>query len=105
MPRRCGAITSGSGRRDEADALPLGSGAIAGTNYAIDTAGWRALGFSRVVTNSIDARRIAISPRRSSYACSLSMVHLSRLAEDLIIFSGEEHGFFELSDALAPAAA
>ena len=33
------------------------------------------------------------------------MVHLSRLAEDLIIFSGEEHGFFELSDASAPAAA
>ena len=35
------------------------------------------------------------------YAVSLAMVHLSRLAEDLIIFTGEEHGFFELSDASA----
>ena len=33
------------------------------------------------------------------HACALAMVHLSRLAEDIIIFSGEEHGFFELSDA------
>jgi argininosuccinate lyase len=35
------------------------------------------------------------------YASSLAMVHLSRLAEDLIIFTGEEHGFFELADASA----
>ncbi len=35
------------------------------------------------------------------YACAMTMVHLSRLAEDLIIFCGDEHRFFELSDALS----
>src|SRR5213075_781151 len=35
------------------------------------------------------------------YACALTMVHLSRLAEDLIILSGDEYRFFELSDALS----
>ena len=35
------------------------------------------------------------------YAVSVTMVHLSRIAEDLIIFTGEEHGFFELADASA----
>jgi len=88
--------------RDEADALPLGSGAIAGTAYAIDVdALARDLGFSNVVANSIDAssdRDFAVS---FLYACALTMVHLSRLAEDLIILSGEEHRFFELSDAVS----
>jgi argininosuccinate lyase len=88
--------------RDEADALPLGSGAIAGTNYGIDVHSLaRDLGFTRVVANSIDAssdRDFAVS---FIYACALTMVHLSRLAEDLIIFSGDQHGFFELSDALS----
>src|SRR6202007_894829 len=35
------------------------------------------------------------------YACALTMVHLSRLAEDLVILSGDEHRFFELADALS----
>jgi argininosuccinate lyase len=88
--------------RGEADTLPLGSGAIAGTNYAIDVAALaRDLGFAGVVANSIDAssdRDFALS---FSYACSLAMVHLSRLAEDLIILCGDEYKFFELSDALS----
>ena len=46
-------------------------------------------------------RRIAISWRRSCMRSRSAMVHLSRMAEDLIIFTGEEHGFFELSDASA----
>jgi argininosuccinate lyase len=84
----------------EADALPLGSGAVAGTNYAVDTAALAArLGFSRVVANSIDASSDRDYVVSFLYACALTMVHLSRLAEDVIIFSGEEHGFFELSDA------
>ena len=87
---------------DEADALPLGSGAIAGTSYPVDTAALaRALGFSRVVRNSMDASSDRDFVATFLYACSLAMVHLSRLAEDLIIFTGEEHGFFELSDASA----
>jgi argininosuccinate lyase len=88
--------------RAEADALPLGSGAIAGTNYPVDTAALAArLGFSRVVRNSIDASSDRDFVASFLFATSLAMVHVSRLAEDLIIFTGEEHGFFELSDATA----
>ena len=79
--------------RDECDALPLGSGAVAGTAYAIDVEALaRDLGFSRVVDNSMDA-----SSDRDFAATFL----LSRLAEDLIILCGDEHHFFELSDALS----
>ena len=87
---------------DEADALTLGSGAIAGTSYPVDTdALARALGFSRVVRNSMDASSERDFVASFLFAVSLSMVHLSRMAEDFIIFTGEEHGFFELSDASA----
>ena len=86
----------------EADALPLGSGAVAGTSYAVDTTSLaNALGFSRVVRNSIDASSDRDFVASFLYACSLAMVHLSRLAEDLIIFTSEEYGFFELADASA----
>ena len=86
----------------EADALPLGSGAIAGTNYAIDTKTLAArLGFSRVVANSIDASSDRDFVSSFLHAAALAMVHLSRLAEDLILFTGEEFGFFGLDDAVA----
>ena len=86
----------------EADALTLGSGAIAGTSYPVDTKLLATtLGFSRVVQNSMDASSDRDFVASFLYACSLAMVHLSRIAEDLIIFTGEEHGFFELSDASA----
>ena len=88
--------------RAEADALPLGSGAIAGTSYSVDTALLATrLGFSRVVRNSIDASSDRDFVASFLFATSLAMVHLSRIAEDLIIFTGEEHGLFELSDATA----
>jgi len=88
--------------REEANALPLGSGAIAGTGYAVDTAALAArLGFARVVPNSMDAssdRDFAVS---FLHAVSLAMVHLSRIAEDFILMTGEEFGFFELADSSA----
>ena len=88
--------------RDEADALPLGSGAIAGTSYAIDVeAVARDLGFSRIVANSIDASSDRDFATTFVYGCAMTMVHLSRLAEDFIIFCGDDHRFFELSDALS----
>jgi argininosuccinate lyase len=88
--------------RDEADALPLGSGAIAGTAYAVDVEALAAdLGFSRIVDNSMDASSDRDFAATFLYACAMTMVHLSRLAEDLIIFCGDEHRFFELSDALS----
>ncbi len=86
----------------EADALTLGSGAIAGTSYAVDTERLaRRLGFSRVVLNSMDASSDRDFVASFLYAVSVLMVHLSRLAEDFIIFTGEEHGFFELADESA----
>ena len=83
----------------EADAMPLGSGAVAGTNYAVDTGKLASrLGFSRVASNSIDASSDRDFVAAFLHACTMTLVHLSRLAEDLIIFCGEEHAFFQLSD-------
>ncbi|HEY1910308.1 MAG TPA: argininosuccinate lyase [Vicinamibacterales bacterium] len=91
-----------AGARDEADACPLGSGAVAGTAYAIDIPALaRELGFSRIVDNSMDASSDRDFAATFLYACALTQVHLSRLAEDLIILCGDEHHFFELSDALS----
>lgn len=88
--------------RQEADALPLGSGAIAGTGYPVDTTRLAArLGFSRVVPNSMDASSDRDFAATFLYATSLAMVHLSRIAEDFILFTSEEFGFFELADASA----
>ena len=87
---------------DDADELPLGSGAIAGTSYDVDVE-WLAahLGFSRVVRNSIDATGDRDIVATFLYASSLAMVHLSRLAEDMILFTSEEFAFFELADTAA----
>ena len=86
----------------EADALPLGSGAVAGTGYAVDVHRLaERLGFTRVVSNSIDASSDRDFAATFIYACALSMVHLSRIAEDLILLTSEEFGFFELADKSA----
>jgi argininosuccinate lyase len=88
--------------RKRVNRMPLGSAALAGTSYPIDReAVARELGFDEVTRNSIDA----VSDRdfcvEFTSACSLIMVHLSRLAEDIILYSTTEFGFFELSDAIA----
>ncbi len=86
----------------EADCLTLGSGAVAGTNYPVDTAFLaERLGFSRVASNSLDAASDRDFVAAFLYACAMTAVPLSRLAEDLILFTGEECGFFELSDRVA----
>ena len=86
----------------EADALPLGSGAIAGTGYAIDVPALaKRLGFSRIVANSMDASSDRDFAATFLYACALAMVHLSRLAEDFILLTSEEFGFFDLADQSA----
>ena len=61
----------------------------------------RDLGFGRVAANSIDASSDRDFVSVFLHACALAMVHLSRLAEDLVIFTGEEFRFFELSDEVA----
>jgi len=91
-----------TGARGESDALPLGSGAVAGTSYAVDIEVLaRDLGFTRIVDNSVDASSDRDFAATFLYACSMTMVHLSRLAEDLIILCADEYRFFELSDALS----
>ncbi len=88
--------------RQEAGALTLGSGAVAGTSYSVDVESIaRELGFDRIVANSIDASSDRDFAATFLYAVSLTMVHLSRLSEDLIILCGDEHRFFEFSDALS----
>ena len=81
------------------DCMPLGAGALAGNAFAIDREALRkTLGFSRITANSLDA----VSDRDYLVdfvsASSLTLVHLSRLAEDLIFFSTPECGWIELSD-------
>ncbi|QKG83181.1 argininosuccinate lyase [Kroppenstedtia pulmonis] len=80
--------------------MPLGAGAIAGTTFPIDRDYVaRELGFSRLYENSMDA----VSDRdylvEFLHIASLIMVHLSRLSEELILWSSEEFGYVELDDA------
>jgi argininosuccinate lyase len=87
---------------NEVDELPLGSGAIAGTSYAIDVRSLAdRLGFSRVVANSIDATGERDFVSSFLHAAALTMVHISRIAEDFILFTSEEFRFFELADTAA----
>jgi argininosuccinate lyase len=82
------------------DVLPLGSGAIAGSTLPLDREFVRnLLGFARVSENSMDA----VSDRdfiiEYNAACALLAVHLSRLAEDLILWSSAEFHFIRIGDA------
>jgi len=82
--------------------LPLGSAALAGTAYEIDREEVaRQLGFEGVSANSLDA----VSDRDFAVefvgACALIMVHLSRLSEDLILYTSSEFQFIELSDVVS----
>lgn len=86
--------------RAAASVLPLGSAAVAGTPYSIDRERLaQRLGFVLVSPNSIDAvadRDFAVD---FLYAASMLAIHLSRLAEQLILFCSEEFGFVTLNDA------
>jgi argininosuccinate lyase len=88
--------------RRRVNVMPLGSAALAGASFPIDReAVARELGFEGISRNSVDA----VSDRdfcvEFAGACALIMVHLSRLAEEVILYSTSEFGFFELSDAVA----
>ena len=88
--------------RTRVNVMPLGSAALAGTSFPIDREALaRSLGFAAVSRNSLDA----VSDRDFGVeflsACSLLMVHLSRLAEDIILYATTEFGLFELGDAIA----
>ena len=85
-----------------ADACPMGSGALAGNSFAIDRdAIARELGFSGVTTNSLDA----VSDRHFAldylFALAGIATHLSRLAEDFVIFASQEFSYVTLPDAFS----
>ncbi|MBW7569953.1 MAG: argininosuccinate lyase [Succinivibrio sp.] len=78
---------------------PLGSAALAGTAYDVDREALaHDLGFDRATSNSLDAVSDRDHVMELLSVASISMVHLSRLAEDLIIYNSGEAKFVELSD-------
>ena len=84
------------------DRSPLGAAAFAGTSFPIDRMSVaRQLGFSDILANSIDA----VSDRdyliELAGACSIIMMHLSRMAEELILWSTVEFGFIDMDDSVS----
>ena len=85
---------------DAADANPLGSAALAGTSYPLDRdRTTELLDFATTMPNSLDAVSDRDYLLDLVYACAVSMMHLSRLAEELILWSSSEFGFITLSDS------
>jgi len=88
--------------RVRVNVLPLGAAALAGTAYPIDRESVaRDLGFEAIAENSLDAVSDRDFAVEFAAAASLIMTHLSRLAEDIILYATTEFGFFELSDAVS----
>jgi argininosuccinate lyase len=87
--------------RRRANVLPLGSGALAGSGFPFDRdAIARDLGFEAITRNSMDVSADRDFVLDFLYAAAVTMVHLSRLAEDWILYSGEEFGWMELGDGV-----
>ena len=84
------------------DVLPLGSGALAGTTLPIDREiTRRALGFAALSANSLDAVSDRDFAAELVFACALLMVHLSRFADEVVLWTTAEFGFAELPDTHA----
>ncbi|MDF2183882.1 argininosuccinate lyase [Grimontia hollisae] len=83
------------------DTCPLGSGALAGTAYPIDREALaHSLGFRRATRNSLDSVSDRDHVMELMSVASVSMLHLSRMAEDLIFYNSGESNFVELADAV-----
>jgi argininosuccinate lyase len=84
------------------DVMPLGAGALAGVTYPIDREATRTdLGFSAITANSLDAVSDRDFVLDVLYACSMIAMHLSRLAEEIILWASAEFRFLELADAFS----
>jgi argininosuccinate lyase len=82
--------------------LPLGSGALAGVPFDIDRAGLaEALGFAAVSQNSLDAVSDRDFAAEYLFCTTIIGIHLSKLAEQIVLFTSAQFGFFELSDAFS----
>ena len=85
-----------------ADVLPLGSGALAGVPYDINRRMLaQELGFDQISANSLDAVSDRDFVIEYQAAASMTMMHLSRLAEETVLWSSTEFGFIEIDDAYA----
>lgn len=85
-----------------ADVLPLGSGSIAGSGFAVKRQRLAdELGFARISRNSMDAVSDRDFALEFLFAAGTCFLHLSRLAEDWILYSSEEFGFLELADEVS----
>jgi len=90
------------GARDRADVSPLGAGALAGSSLPLDPdATAAAMGFGARFENSLDAVSDRDFVAEALFALALLGVHLSRLGEELVLWSSDEFGFVELDDAFA----
>ncbi|AEJ43086.1 argininosuccinate lyase [Alicyclobacillus acidocaldarius] len=88
--------------KDEIDMMPLGAAALAGTTFPIDREMVaEELGFTRLYENSMDAVSDRDYLLGLLFNCATLMTHLSRLAEEMVLWSSEEFGWIELSDAYA----
>ena len=88
--------------RERVAVLPLGCGALAGTAFPVDRSALaEALGFDAPAQNSIDAVSDRDFAAEYLFCAAMTGIHLSKLAENVILFSAAEFGFFELSDAFS----
>lgn len=88
-----------TGCLERINVLPLGSGALSGTTFPIDRAYVaRLLSFPRISKNSIDAVSDRDFVLEFLSVSAILFVHLSRFAEEMVLWSSEEFGFFELPD-------
>jgi argininosuccinate lyase len=86
--------------RERLNQSPLGSGALAGTSFPLDRAmAGKALGFTRPTANSLDAVADRDFVLETLSACSIAAVHLSRFAEEIVLWSSPLLGLIKLSDA------
>jgi argininosuccinate lyase len=87
--------------RARVDVMPLGSGALAGSGFPFDREKIaRDLGFDAITRNSMDVSGDRDFALDFLYSASVTMLHLSRLAEDWILYSSEEFGWLELGDGV-----
>jgi argininosuccinate lyase len=87
--------------RARVNVLPLGSGALAGSGFPFDRqAIAKDLGFDAITRNSMDVSADRDFALDFLYAASTTMLHLSRLAEDWILYSSEEFGWMDLGDGV-----
>ncbi|MGB8182224.1 MAG: argininosuccinate lyase, partial [Stellaceae bacterium] len=86
--------------RKRLNECPLGAGALAGTSFPIDREGTaKALGFDRPMANSLDAVSDRDFALEFLACCAIAGVHLSRFAEEIVLWLSAPYGFIRLSDA------